>query len=123
MGRRYSGDTTLIFVVIRTMSARILASALTTKKLTGRDLRRRDPEGHENLFRKRIILCPPNPPCEGENISRNQNRHFLARPNAEEATIQLERALKKLGHTSYRIEDFLSLWMLLGLEWSQEVTT
>ena len=32
----------------------------------------------------------------------------LAQPNAEEATVQLERALKKLGRTSYRIEGFLS---------------
>jgi L-fucose isomerase-like protein len=32
----------------------------------------------------------------------------LARPNAEEATVQLERALKKLGRTSYRIEGFLT---------------
>ncbi|MGC8907894.1 MAG: fucose isomerase [Desulfomonilaceae bacterium] len=32
----------------------------------------------------------------------------LARPNAEEATIQLERALKRLGRTSYRIEDFIT---------------
>jgi len=32
----------------------------------------------------------------------------LARPNAEEATIQLERALKKLGRVSYRIEGFIS---------------
>ena len=32
----------------------------------------------------------------------------LAQPNAEEATVQLERALKKLGRTSYRIEGFLT---------------
>lgn len=32
----------------------------------------------------------------------------LARPNAEDATAQLERALKKLGRTSYRIEGFLT---------------
>jgi hypothetical protein len=45
----------------------------------------------------------------------------LAQSNAEEATVQLERALKKLGRKSYRIEGFLSLWMILGLKWSQEV--
>jgi L-fucose isomerase-like protein len=32
----------------------------------------------------------------------------LALPNVEEATVQLERALKKLGRTSYRIPGFLS---------------
>ena len=32
----------------------------------------------------------------------------LAWPNAEEATVQLERALKKLGRTSYRIEGFVT---------------
>jgi L-fucose isomerase-like protein len=32
----------------------------------------------------------------------------LARPNVEEATQQLERALKKLGQPSYRVEGFLS---------------
>ncbi len=32
----------------------------------------------------------------------------LARPNAEEATIQLERALKRLGRTSYRIGGFIT---------------
>ncbi len=32
----------------------------------------------------------------------------LALSNAEEATVQLERALKKLGRTSYRIEGFLT---------------
>jgi L-fucose isomerase-like protein len=31
-----------------------------------------------------------------------------ARPMAEEATAQMERALKKLGHASYRIEGFLT---------------
>jgi len=32
----------------------------------------------------------------------------LAQRNAEEATVQLERALKKLGRKSYRIEGFLT---------------
>lgn len=32
----------------------------------------------------------------------------LARPNAEEATTQLERALKQLGRDSYRIEGFIT---------------
>ncbi len=32
----------------------------------------------------------------------------LARPNAEEATRQLERALKRLGRTSYRIQGFIT---------------
>ena len=32
----------------------------------------------------------------------------LAQPNAEDATVQLERALKRLGRTSYRIEGFLT---------------
>jgi len=32
----------------------------------------------------------------------------LAQPNAEEATVQLERALKKLGRKSYRIEGFIT---------------
>lgn len=32
----------------------------------------------------------------------------LARPNIEQATAQLERALKKLGRSSYRIEGFLT---------------
>lgn len=32
----------------------------------------------------------------------------LAQPNAEQATIQMERALKKLGRASYRIEGFIT---------------
>jgi L-fucose isomerase-like protein len=32
----------------------------------------------------------------------------MARPNVEEATLQLERALQKLGRTTYRVEGFLS---------------
>jgi L-fucose isomerase-like protein len=37
-----------------------------------------------------------------------QTPNDLARPNAEEATRQLERALAKLGRQSYRVEGFLS---------------
>ncbi len=57
-------------------------------------------------------------PREGEKLSKAQIGIFwpgdyrskpneLAQPNAEEATVQLERALKKLGRASYRIEGFL----------------
>jgi L-fucose isomerase-like protein len=37
-----------------------------------------------------------------------QRPNELARPNAEEASLQIERALTKLGRQSYRVPDFLS---------------
>src|SRR5262245_40152360 len=37
-----------------------------------------------------------------------QRPNELARPNAEETTLQIERALTRLGRQSYRIPDFLS---------------
>jgi L-fucose isomerase-like protein len=37
-----------------------------------------------------------------------QRPNELARPNAEEASLQIERALAKLGRQSYRVPDFIS---------------
>jgi hypothetical protein len=37
-----------------------------------------------------------------------QRPNELARPNAEEASLQIERALTKLGRQSYRVPDFIS---------------
>ncbi len=68
---------------------------------------------------KNDIISPPKPSREGEEMSRTKIGIFrlgdyrskpneLARPNAEEATVQLERALTKPGRASYRIEGFLT---------------
>ncbi len=106
------------------------AFVATTEKLTGRDLRRgRSVRPLKHLPQKNGIMSARNPSREGEEMSSPKIGIFwpgdyrskpneLDQPNAEEATVQLERALKKLGRTSYRIEGFLSLWMILELEWS-----
>lgn len=61
-----------------------------------------------------MLLYPRHQSREGEEMSKTKIGIFwpgdyrskpndLARPNAEEATVQLERALKKRGGTSYRM--------------------